>query len=676
MASFFSAAGVSNLPPSRSRRQVPRDQNSRRLRLGGKQVQAHRLRYLYDDVAHDVAIYHRDLLTIEQPSDKRMGLSSTLQRESTVLSKSLQSLVSRVKHSPPRHVSFVLNCLVGLLVPLLAILIGHVFQALMGLPNSALSSWLPDLGSFAAAQPPLLRITWLLTAIIGVLLGIEILLFIAYRAGQTAGVEFEIWLIREFRDKSQKLARVKTLSAQETELVDCLDYHLPRVRAMLVRYWHSIPRHPVQFIACVLCACLIQLQFTLLAVIATALVVLTYQFFDRTRRTRLPVVRENAALHRTGLISLALRGPLLESVHRQPEVERRFNEQLNHYRREAVRSLTSSAWKTPVLAMLLGILACLLIFVIAVQLLQKNLQLPSALAFLLSLAAAVYSASRVLQIYRSSSQASIAVEQLNRFLGIAIPEADESQLVSIKRIEKSAELEHVTIQDSRGRKLLEDVSVVFEPGQLIGVLSDQPLESRALVEMLLGFGQPTSGRMLIDGRLVTDLVPGGLTLCSHWVASNGSLLTGSVLENLAADRSSVEQVLQPAQLTELVARLSDGLNTLITSDDDRLQGDDAFRLGLARAMIGQASVVAVEEPVAGVTPSVEQATLQALQSLVQPGRFVVALPQRINTIRQCNKILFVHQHKLIDIGTHAELVQRNELYRHFSYIRFNPFQSA
>jgi ABC-type multidrug transport system fused ATPase/permease subunit len=312
----------------------------------------------------------------------------------------------------------------------------------------------------------------------------------------------------------------------------------------------------------------------------------------------------------------------------------------------------------------------------AVQLLQKNIQLSSAVAFLCCLAAAVFSARRVVQNYLSGSQVTTAVEHLCRFLGMALPEPDESQLIAIDRVSKSVELEHVSIQDSRGRKLLEDVSVIFEPGQLIGIVSDQPLESRAMVEMLLGFGQPMSGRMLIDGRLVTDLIPGKLTACSHWVASNGALLTGTVLENVAANGQAVEPVLRRAQLAELMNRLPDGLNTLITSDDDRLQGDDAFRLGLARAMFGQASIVAIEEPASSVSPGVEQLTLQALQSLVTPNCFVVALPQRINTIRQCSKILFVYQHRLVDFGTHAELIQRNDLYRHFSYIRFNPFQSV
>jgi ATP-binding cassette, subfamily B, bacterial len=561
------------------------------------------------------------------------------------------------------------------MVPLLAILIGHVFQALMRLPNEALSSSLPNLGGFASSQPPLLRVSLLLSALIIILAVIEVLLYFAYRSGQTAGVDFEIALIRQFRDKSQKLARGKTLSAQETELVDCLDYHLPRVRTALVRYWNIFPRHAVQFAACVLCACLIQFPIALLAGIATALLVLTYQFLDKARRTRLPVVRENASLHRMGVVNLALRGPLLESVHRQPEIERRFGEQMAMYRRDAIRSLNSSAWKTPVIAWLLGLLACLLTFVMAVQLLRKALELPSAFAFLLCLGAAVFSARRMIQGYRNNSHVSTAVEQLNRFLDIAVPEVDTAQMTSISRVNHRAELDHVTIQDSRGRKLVEDVSVVLEPGYLIGIVSDQPLESRALVEMLLGFGQPASGRMLIDGKLVTDLLPGSLTECGHWVASNGTILTGTLADNLSASGDDALRFLQQAQLVELLRRLPDGLSTLITSDDDRLQGDDAFRLGLARAMAKGASIIVVEEPSGLVIPSVEQATLQALLSLVTDKSFVITLPQRINTIRQCHKILFVNQHRLVDVGTHAELLQRNDLYRHFSYIRFNPFQN-
>ncbi len=591
----------------------------------------------------------------------------------TVLSESLKQLLQRVPSSSSRTISFVLNCMIGLIVPVLAILSGHVFQVLLGQKGSALSSLLPDLSVLVDGNSPLLKVTQLLVAIIVVLCVIEFMLYLSYRLSQTAAVDFEVSLFNAFREHSHRLARIRTLSAQETELIDCLDYHLPRVRSVLARYWQAIPRHLVQFAACVVVASLIQLQFTLLAIIATALLVVSYQFLDRIRRTKLPVVRENATQHRTGLVSLTLRGPVLEAVHDENEIQRRFTQQISLYRRDATRSLTSSAWKTPIVALFLGVLACLLTFVMAVQLLQQSLQMPSAIAFLFCLAAAVFSARSLLNIYRDSRQIATAVDALNRFLSVVVPQVDESQLSTHDRLAHSAVLEHVTLQDSRGRKLLEDVSVAFQPGTLVGVVSNQPLESRALVEMLIGLGQPTSGRMLFDGKLVTDLKPSSLTRSSHWVAADGSVLTGTVAENLSSGGQAVDQAVAQSHLTELIHRLPDGLNTLITSDDDRLKGDDAFRLGLARGVFSQASVVVIEEPQWTVDLATEQTTFQAIQGLVRTDRFTLVLPQRLSTLRQCAQLIFIHEHKILDIGTHAELIQRNELYRHMSYMRFNPF---
>ena len=169
----------------------------------------------------------------------------------TVLSESLKQLLQRVPSSSSRTISFVLNCMIGLIVPILAILSGHVFQVLLGQKGSALSNRLPDLSVLVEGSSPLLKVTQLLVAIIIVLCVIEFMLYLSYRLSQTAAVDFEVSLFNAFREHSHRLARIRTLSAQETELIDCLDYHLPRVRSVLARYWQAIPRHLVQFAACV-----------------------------------------------------------------------------------------------------------------------------------------------------------------------------------------------------------------------------------------------------------------------------------------------------------------------------------------------------------------------------------------------------------------------------------------
>ncbi len=608
-----------------------------------------------------------------------------------MLTKSLSALVRRVGRLRQLTYATVVGGLVAILVPALAVLLGSILASLVELQRTEsaevvaqrISPWLPDVhGLLSSELSPLARVTYLLVMALAVVLLMTWLLYFFYRLVQTAAIDFEVTLISELRDHAKKLATVRTLSAQQTALTDCLDYHLPRVRSNLSRWWRTFPRHAIQFIASVLIASLIQPMLSLLTLIATLLVVLVYRLLDRMRRTSLPVVRERAAQERQALVGLSLQGPLLESVHASEAIERRFAEQLIHYRKDAVRSLTSSAWKTPTLLAASSLLLAMFLFVIAVQLLRSetHFSVPGAFSFSLCVFAAGMSANRLQRTWRDIRTVDTAAEEVERFLSLPVEQFDSDHLKSIQRVSQQAELEHVTVQDSSGRKLLENVSITFKPNMLIGVLASQRLQAHALVELLMGFGRPVSGRMLVDGILVSDLKPQSLMSCAHWVASDGTLVAGSVRDNLLRNGQKIAEeelngAVSGAKLVEVLQKLPDGLNTLISPGDDRLGGDAAFRIGIARALLTRASVLVVEEPSGHYETQVEQQSLAAIASLVSAKTITVVLPQRLMTLRQCDLVVMIHDHKVADIGKHADLLQRNELYRHLNYLRFNPFRS-
>ncbi len=610
-----------------------------------------------------------------------------------MVSKSLDGLLKRVAPSGQLGLT-ILGSLVALGVPLLALLLGCVTATLIaahspgqsvdGLSGAAwrLSPWLPDFNSMLPGDlSPLGRVSALLLVALVLLLLLSITLLAYYRMLQRSAVDFEVAMFVRLKKQAKGLAMVRTLSAQQTALIDCLDYHLPRVRGVLSRWWRVYPRHAVQLVLCVLIALLIQPILALLTLTAVGLVVLCFRALDRLRRTNLPVVRERATQHREALVSLSLKGPLLESVHDGAAIEKRFEDQLAHYRQDAVRSLSSSTWKTPALLLVLGGLACLFLFVIAVQVLRSeaNFSVPSALAFTLCLAAATVSVQRLVRGWHDLRTVDSAADELARFLALPVEEFDGQSLKPIEGVSRQVELEHVTVQDSNGRKLLEDVSVVFQPNMLIGVLASGSLQSHALVELLMGFGRPVSGRLLFDGVSVGDLTPQDLANCSHWVANDGALVAGSVIDNLQQpvarkNGREVSEALTLARLDELVNHLPDGLATLISPGDDRLFGDAAFRMALARAALTKASIYVIEEPSSHFDAAIEQQTYDAMRGLVSPSAFTIVLPQRLLTLRNCDLLIILHEHSVVDTGTHAELLQRHELYRHLNYQRFNPFR--
>jgi ABC-type multidrug transport system fused ATPase/permease subunit len=581
--------------------------------------------------------------------------------------------------------SKVVGSLCAIAVPILFLLIGEVAHVLVesgagtkhsfaiGLPT--FDQWLP------ATMTPLTKVSVLLSGALLVSFFTAFTLNILNRQVQAAAVEFEVGIFRELRSHSKQLGVVRTLSAQQTALVDGLEYHLPRVRTSLTQWWRTYPRHLVQLIGCLLLALLIQPLLTLLTVVGSALVTLIYRFVDRNRRSLLPVIRERAAQRRVDLMSMCLKGPLLESVHAEQEIDQHFAEQIANYRSEAVKSLSSSAWKVPLIIAIVAILGCLFQFIVAVQVLrpESTISISGSVTFLLAGIGAAISAVRLQRSARELRQVESAADELKNFLSLPVEKFNGTGLKSITRVTNHAELDHVTLQDSSGRKLLENVSASFKPDSLIGIVSSERLQAQALVELLMGYGRPVSGRLLIDGTLVSDLTPESLSNCSLWVSADGPLITGTVQDNLSrrtGDYASLDinEILRASKAMDIVQRLPDGMATLVTPGDDRLTEDAAFRLGIARANLRSPSIVVIEEPDKHVDAKTEQDTVEAIRSLVKPTSITLVMPHRLLTLRQCDSVLLLHDHKVVDIGTHAELLQRCELYRHLNYVRFNPFR--
>lgn len=606
-----------------------------------------------------------------------------------MISTSLAKVLSRVGKIPNLASVISLGLVIALGVSLMPVFIGAIVHALdaegAAINSPGIGSFLPNLASaFDAATKPMARLSILLMGALTCAVILCLLLYVFYRSIQAAAVNFELAMIRQLRQHARKLATARTLSAQQQALTDCLNYHLPRVRVSLARYWRTMPRHAVQLVVCLLVALAIQPILLLVALLGTGIVLLWYWYMDRLKRTQLPVVRERAAQERETLVNICLKGPLIESVHNQSQVDASFDDQVNHYRVDAARSLTSSVWKTPTLVLGAVVLTALLLFVAAIQILsaEHSMGLGAGMAFACSFCFAGISLARIQGMRRELKTVDSAAAELDHFLSIAVVEnGEDEELQDLDKVSQKIELDHVTVADSKGRKLLEDLSVTFQPGQLIGLVATDRLRTHALAELLLGLGRPTSGRMLVDGHLITDLSPTSLTRCAHWVSADGALITGTLADNLYSGdvrekRAEMEDVLKLCQLSDMMLQLNDGLTTLLTPDDDRLKGDDSFRLGVARAALTDASIYLVEEPKGHFDENVQHATLDAIRQLVRPNAITVVLPQRLATLRECDAVIMIDNHRVSGIGKHSELIQSNEFYRHLTYLRFNPFANG
>jgi ABC-type transport system involved in cytochrome bd biosynthesis fused ATPase/permease subunit len=161
--------------------------------------------------------------------------------------------------------------------------------------------------------------------------------------------------------------------------------------------------------------------------------------------------------------------------------------------------------------------------------------------------------------------------------------------------------------------------VHFKPGQLTVVISPDPCLAKALVEMILGFGQPSSGRLLFDTIDSKDLSNDAIRDASLWVAANGPLVSGTIEDNLwlGSPRDAtvdLRDVTDKARMSQAIFNLPDGLQTLVSAKEERLSSDLLFRLGIARGFLKKPSLIVAEEPKAS-QPAAEVETTRALLEL-------------------------------------------------------------
>ena len=111
---------------------------------------------------------------------------------------------------------------------------------------------------------------------------------------------------------------------------------------------------------------------------------------------------------------------------------------------------------------------------------------------------------------------------------------------------------------------------------------------------------------------------------------------------------------------------------MVTPNEDRLLPDSLFRIGLMRGLVKKRSLIVAQEPSVRVKSTTESETLDALLQLKSEDTILVVLPQRLSTLRAADQIIVIHAHKVAGIGTHSQLLEQSEIYRHLNYMQFSP----
>ncbi|MPZ62288.1 MAG: ATP-binding cassette domain-containing protein [Propionibacteriales bacterium] len=239
-----------------------------------------------------------------------------------------------------------------------------------------------------------------------------------------------------------------------------------------------------------------------------------------------------------------------------------------------------------------------------------------------------------------------------------------------------ASLEEVATLDTRGGvEVLHDVSFRAEPGQVVALVGSSGAGKSTIAQLVPRLYDVDSGTARLSGVDVRDLSAESIRGTLGMVTQDGHLFHESVRANLLLARPEASEdelwdVLRRARLDDLVRSLPDGLDTVVGERGYRLSGGERQRVTIARLLLARQRVVILDEATAHLD-STSEAAVQAALSEALAGRTAVVIAHRLSTVRAADLILVVEDGRIVERGTHAELLAAGGRYEELYYTQFD-----